>query len=107
MTFWQLVSIFRSNPLILEKLLQDSGWHLQLNWLRNLDHHVKSQNRQILDAVVTDDLAMSAMRLCQHRFRIQEGFLSQCTDNFASPGSLAAVDVYKRYGGAAIEEVLE
>ena len=103
--FWQLVSVCRANPSALERLLEEPEWADFLKWFKNFRQHVNSQNRAILDAVLPEQLVVSAMRLSEYRFRIQLGVLYQCLEE--SEGSISAVEAYNRYGGEAIEQVLE
>jgi hypothetical protein len=105
MKFWQLVSIFRSEPNILEQLLQDSKWLPYLRWFRDFKQYVDAQDRSVLDADIPTDLTESAMKLCSHRFRIQNGYLYLCADQRVD--ALSSTDVCDRYDAEVIEEVLE
>lgn len=105
MKLWTLFSIFRAEPSVLEQLLQDSRWLPFLCLFRNFKQSVDSQDRMVLDADVPTDLAESAMIRCTYRFRVQSGQLCLCVDDGIN--ALSSADVFHRYGGAAIEEVLE
>ena len=105
MKFWQLDSIFRADKSALQKLLSVPEWAVYLKWFNEIAQHVESQNRSILDAVIPEQLIVSAMTRCDYRFRVENGFLrrtpNQCED------AMSATDVHGRHGAAAIEELLE
>lgn len=103
--FWQLVSVFDSEPLILEQLLEEPEWAGYLKWFRDFNRHVDSQNRVVLDAILPEKLVVRAMEICRLRFRVHLGHLSKCIDQ--TEDSISAVDAFHRYGLNALEEVLE
>lgn len=105
MMFWQLVSVFRNAPSVLEQVLEEPEWADYLEWYKGFNGHVNSQNRTILDAILPEQLIVRALGRCDLRFQIQDGVLRQC--HVQSEASISAVDVCHRYGGEAIEEVLE
>jgi hypothetical protein len=107
MTFWELVSIFRDDPMALEQVLQDSRWNTYLGWFRNFPQHVNQQDRQVLDSVAPTELVKGAMQCCKLRFKMQNGFLIRSQGLLAGEDLLTASDVYNHFGGSAIEEVLE
>jgi hypothetical protein len=69
--------------------------------------HVNNQDRQILDAVLPTELVQDAMQRCKLRFQIRENFLIRSPLLGAAENSLTATDVCNRFGGSAIEEVLD
>lgn len=107
MSFWQLVSIFRDDPFSLERLFQTTKWNMYFDWFKNFARHVNQQDRQILDTVLPSELVNEAMQCCCLQFLVRDGFLYRWREKTAVQGVLSATDVYNRYGGAAIEEVLE
>jgi len=107
MKFWELTSIFRDDPMTLEQVLQNPRWNAYLGCLRNLPQHVNDQDRQTLDAVLPTELEKDAMQRCKLRFQIRDDFLIRSPGPIADQDSLTATDVYSRFGGSAIEEVLE
>ncbi|MCE9556839.1 MAG: hypothetical protein K8T91_26120 [Planctomycetes bacterium] len=108
MKFWQLVSIFRDDESTLKQLFMNPEWKQYLDWYNGYDGHVFKQNRQILDAEVSPSLAENAMRQCKLKFVVWEGYLKMCDPKKKlPPDALDAIDVFKRYGGDAIEDTLE
>jgi hypothetical protein len=105
MKFWQLVTICYPIRSSLEQLLEEPEWAVFLKWLKDFNQHVRSQNRAILDAVLPEQLVVSAMTLCRYRFCIRNGILILCHEESGEP--IATVEVYLRYGAEAIDEVLE
>jgi hypothetical protein len=105
MKFWELVSIFGSDPAALASVLREPQWLTYLEWFRTFDQHVKLADRNVLDAEVPAELAERAMLLCTYAFCVRGGYLRLSVDH--APHALSAIDTYRRYGGDAIEEVLE
>ena len=106
MKFWQLVSIFRDDPSLLEKCVEESAREY-LNSFRDFKHHVDTQNRAILDAELPESLCLRALRLSKLRFQVTGGCLRSHNPDDSQARSLNAVEVYKLYGGSVIEETLE
>lgn len=105
MRFWQLVSAFRSNLSMLEKLLERPEWKQYQEWLREFNQHVTLQNRSVLDATLPKDLVVRAMALSDHRFCVDGGVLRQ--SHASTEKSISATEAYNLYGADAIDEVLE
>jgi hypothetical protein len=107
MTFFQLVSIFRSDLTTLRQVLQDPRWQAYSDRLANIDQAIANQDRRVLDASIPTELCVEAMKASNLRFKCEAGHLHLVADTDRSSCSIAAVDVYNLYGGAIIEEVIE
>jgi hypothetical protein len=110
MKFWQLVELFRDNPEGLVNLLSAPEWSVYRTWFRELDQLVRQQQRDKLDSPIPAELRRLALAACGHQFYVRDGHLYQFfpePDHVPSPTLLSATEVYERYGGEAIDEVLE
>ena len=112
MKFWELTSTFRTEPHILDAVLSDPQWlPFQIAYTQ-FSTLVATQDRTILDAEVPDALARSVASQSQLRFRhYPEMKLLRLLERDFFPGQVSeelnALEVYDRFGGSCMEEVLE
>ena len=107
MKYWELISIMRSDRGPLKELLGQEQWGLYQGWYADDCRIVHSQNRDILDAIIPEDLAMAAMELCPERFQVEEGYLFHVSMGTGPSASISALDAYKQHGATTIEDALE
>ena len=110
MTFWELVSAFREEPGLVQDELAHSRWAHFAAWYANLDEHVRQQNRDVLDAIVPDDLCRRIASRSTLQFTIsQDGWLRSASQSGPVEGrqSLSAFDVFVQFGGTCLEDVQE
>ena len=107
MKFWELVSIMRTQPADLENILHNEQWSLYREWLANWSQIVDKQDRQILDAMVPEELARAAMTHLRDRFQVRNGYLHGCSKSFVPSDSISALEAYINFGGTTIETTLE
>ena len=112
MKFWELTSTFRTEPHILDTVLSDPQWLPFQSAYAQLSTLVATQNRTILYAEVPDALARAVASQSQLRFRyypemkllrlLEPDFFPEQVSQ-----ALNALEVYNRFGGSCMEEVLE
>lgn len=112
MKFWQLTSIFRTEPHILNTVLSDPQWLLFQNAYTQFSTPIATQDRTILDAEVPAALARAVASKSQSRFRhYPEMKLLRLFEPDFFPEQVSqelnALEVYDRFGGSCMEEVLE
>lgn len=110
MKFWELISVFRSDKEVLINILNEPRWVTYLEWYENINDHLNTQNRQVLDAELPNTLCRRALALSKHKFYIQDNVLREFKDSLIlnPPYELLdALEVFDRFGGASIEEVIE
>lgn len=59
MKFWELISVCRAEPKLLERLADKPEWTVYLDWYRNEDQIVEVQDRSKLDAEMPDDACLA------------------------------------------------
>ena len=107
MKFWQLVSGFRSESAILDSVFSNHDWGEFNEWYAQFDSIVAKQDRTILDTAVPDALAHAVASLSSQTFcLVPDGTLRIARDD-SDGETMSALDVLKRFGGAAIEDVHE
>jgi hypothetical protein len=111
MRFWELVSAYRSEALMLQRLLDTERWRTPYgHWLEELDRLLNEQRRDVLDADVPVELARAAAAESSMTFSLDaDGWLRK-DDSVARRSkrqTVTALEVHDRYGGSIIEEVLE
>lgn len=108
MKFWELTSAFRSENNILEFILGKPQWKEYGDHFQNFSSLVKEQNRAILDQSVPDELIKEVCQMSKLKFYLYDTNLRSTKlfgdDNFQE---LSSLEVFLKYGGSCIEEVLE
>lgn len=108
MKFWELTSAFRSERDILEFILGKPQWKEFNNHFKNFTSLVKEQNRTILDQQLPYELIKEVCQISKLKFYLYGTNLRSTKifgdDNFEE---LSSLEVFLRYGGECIEEVLE
>ena len=110
MKFWEFESVLRGEDEKIFKVLDEPKWATYLEWHENFDAHVKNQNRNILDAELPDDLCRQALAQSKLKFYIQGDVLKKFQGKLTRRTPyllLDALEVFDRFGGSSIEEVLE
>lgn len=108
MKFWELNSAFRSERDILEFILGKPQWKEYGDYFQNYKSLVNEQNRAILDQQVPYELIKEVCQMSKLKFYLYGTNLHSTKlfgdDHFEE---LSSLEVFLRYGGASIEEVLE
>lgn len=112
MKFWELTSTFRTEPHILDAVLSDPQWLPFQSAYTQFSTLVAAQDRTILDTEVSDALARAVASQSHLRFRyypemkllrlLEPDFFPEQVNQ-----ELNALEVYDRFGGSCMEEVLE
>lgn len=105
MKFWELVSVCRSHPQVLKQSLQAQGETQLLQWVEQFDELVAQQQRSILDSQVAADVCRNVLTELPFQLHQGERYLWSVAREETAP--IALVDVFDRYGGSIIEDVLE
>lgn len=114
MKFWEAVSAFRELETVLEEVFGSERWRATYwqDFLR-FDEIVRKQERSILDSTLPVELTREIARRCdrmQFSFSPESGCLSLTSPALAVDSrtiTLSALDVHDRFGGSAIEEIIE
>jgi hypothetical protein len=104
--FWELVSVCRGEPQLLERLADKPEWTVYLEWYRNEDKIVDMQDRSKLDAEMPDEACLHVLSASKTRYYLSGGYLR--SRRFSpSDTVLSAVDAFKAYGGRSLEDAQE
>src|SRR5262245_6288765 len=108
MKFWQLMSVARDQPNLVERLASSRDqWTGYAELARVFPALVKAQDRARLDSVVDDDfVAVVLGELQGHCYRAKDHWLRSWRMD-ASDEALSMAAVFQTYGGNVLEEVLE
>lgn len=106
MKFWQLESICRwHGGSVLADELSSPRWREFEAIYQNYTQLVETQNREKLDRPVPSELASAVFSKLSFRFVLNKENLRLAPDGEES--GIPAIDVLRRFGGKAVEEVLE
>ena len=105
MKFWELTSVCRDQPNLLESVLQSCGEHQLVEWTQKIDEIVTQQNRTILDKEINDGICLTV--LSKHTGKLYQSTRYLRTYPVENEIELTFADVFKKYGGSIIEETLE
>ena len=106
MKFWELVSVCRREPQLLQRLSENPAWAEYLVWVADFDRLVQTQDRSTLDSVLPDDACRQVLAGSTTTYFLSDGYL-RVTRRAPSDQTLSAVDVFDQYGGSRLEEVQE
>jgi len=114
MKFWEMVSAFRDQKTILERVLRSPRWQPDF-WekYQNFERLVERQDRQILDAFVPIELSREIATECHElkfHFNSEKGVLHKLVSGRVPDGThivMTVLEVHDQFGGSIIEEVLE
>ena len=108
MRFWELIAIFRDEKNILETEFKTSRWYKYAENYKNLDSIIDSQNRNILDAEVEDDLLRAICSKSKKKIYYSDGdkkiFSYKNRDTIYEIPILKAINLFEH---SNIEEVFE
>lgn len=110
MKWWQLTWLLGENLTYLRQVLDRPEWLSYEQWLDDHESHVRNQRRDILDAVVSDDVCLKALAACPWLYRIEDGYLRggyRSKEGERNPQLITAVDAYRRYGADAVVDAVE
>ena len=114
MKFGEMVSAFRDQNTVLEKVLRSPKWQSEF-WekYQELEQLVERQDRQVLDAFVPIELSREIAAQClamKFHFNPEKGTLHKLVRERDSDNEyivMTALEVHDQFGGSIIEEVLE
>jgi hypothetical protein len=106
MKFWELISVCRDEPELLERLADSPDWAEYVDWWRNERVLIVNQDRDKLDHQLPDDLCRHVLTGSNVRYRILQGHVRWAA-NDTEEQTYRAIEIYDRYGGSALEEVKE
>jgi hypothetical protein len=104
--FWELMSVCRDEPKLLELLADSPHWAEYAAWWRNERELIINQDRAKLDHQLPDDVCRHVLAGSDVRYRITHGHV-RCAVNDSDEQTYSAVEIYDWYGGGALEEVKE
>lgn len=106
MLWWQLLWLLHDNIEYFQTVLAAPECAQYRQWFQDRERIRLTQRREILDAIVPDELCLKALAGCRDRFVVENGNLYG-----GFPGSrtdmLTAVEVYKRYGGMELVDSID
>jgi len=114
MKFWEMVSAFRDQKTILERVLRNPRWQADF-WEKYQDFErlVERQDRQTLDAFVPIELSREISAQCHElifHFNPEKGVLLKLVSGKALDDKhivMTVLAVHDQFGGSIIEEILE
>src|SRR5215510_6307193 len=102
MKLWELVSVCRTEPELMERLADKAEWAVYLAWYRDINQIVDEQDRGKLDAEMPDDACLHVLKASQVNYFLSGGYLR--SQRFTgSDRVLSAAEVFKLYGGRSLE----
>jgi hypothetical protein len=110
MKFWELVSMFRDEDAVLLAVLREPQWALYLGWYNDYAKHASGRNQNVLDAEMPEELCRRAVRQSQKKFYIHDNYLYYYLSGVQTPAGISpmtALEAFEKFGGTALEEVLE
>ncbi|SRR6266545_1012951 len=106
MKFWELESVCRGQPDLMERLADRPEWAVYLDWYQDFDALVDQQDREKLDAIVPDKACVHV--LARSRTMLYEGDAHIRTRRCEpTDRTVSMVDILTRYGGTFLEDVME
>jgi hypothetical protein len=104
--FWELSSVCRAEPQLMERLADKPEWAAFLEWSRRMDEIVDEQDRGKLDAEVPDDARLHVLNASHTTYFVSGGYL--CSQSFSpSDRRLSAAEAFNLYGGRSLEDARE
>ena len=107
MKFWELVSAFRTEQSVLDAVFAEHPDHEFSGHYANFNALVDSQNRDVLDATVPDELVLLVASRSTRTFSLSADGTLRLARTELDGQILSAVDVVERFGGSVIEKVHE
>lgn len=105
MKFWELVSVCRERPNILDQVILAEKWPEFYEWYSNYNSLVREQDRKKLDTVIPDALAEEVLsKIPEVLYRSGDHL---CSYPLGENSEVSYLEVYHKFGGSIIEEVLE
>jgi hypothetical protein len=106
MKFWELMSVCRDEPKLLDHLADSPDWAEYAAWWRNERELIINQDRAKLDHQLSDDVCRHVLAGSDVRYRIIHGHV-RCVPRDSEGQTYSAVEIYDRFGGSTLEEVKE
>ena len=106
MKFWELVSVCRNEPYILERLADNPQWSIFLEWNRSFQEFVRRQDRAKLDAEVPDGAVLHVLEASRAKYHVSKGHV-RVRRLGPDDRVLSSVEVVRLYGGSFLEDVNE
>lgn len=108
MKFWQLMSIVRGDH---ERILKVADghpeWQQFVSWSQSESALVNQQDREKLDFVLPEEFVVACLSgMKEACFLSEDGWL-RSREFDKTDQAMTFVSVYKKFGGAILEEVLE
>lgn len=107
MRFWELVSVCRDEPGIVERLVDRPEWTGYLEWYRGYRDLAYQQERDKLHAELPDDLCVHMLRESRVEYYESDGHIRVRRFGQDDDRTVTAVEILQRYGGSLLEDVLE
>ncbi|GAB4048458.1 SET domain-containing protein [Catellatospora paridis] len=102
MKLWELVSVCRSEPYIVDRLGDRAEWAVHLDWARRAAELTRDQ----LDQELPDEACAHVLEASSLVLWLSDGYL-RLRDSGTGGVSLPAAEVFRRYGGRILEDVCE
>jgi hypothetical protein len=106
MKFWELVSVCRSKPHLLERLADRPDWAQYLDWYHDFNRLVRTRDRTKLDAEIPEDACVHVLTELRMPYYEADTHIRLRRHNHTDKVR-TAVDIYRRFGGTCLEDVNE
>src|SRR5688572_10813579 len=106
MRFWELASVCRAEPHLMERLADRPEWAVYLGWYRNWTRLVEDQDRAKLDAEIPDDACVHVLSASRVEY-FRSATHVRARRHHPTDRRITAVDIVHRYGGGFLEDVCE
>lgn len=107
MKLWQLFSISREQPEVIEEAAgSDPDWHRYLKLFRSHGDDVDQQRRHILDAAVEDGFAEAVTSKLKRKLYLSGQYLRSRRQGLLDR-ELSIHEAVRRFGGEVVEDAFE
>lgn len=110
MKYWELSSVCREEKDILMSILSQDKWKTFHECETNMLKLLKTGDRSVLDSEAPDELCLEVFSKVKMKYLLSGGVLRCSKHNLKTRmggSELSALETFKRFGGAKMEEAQE
>lgn len=106
MKLWELESVCRSQPWLLERLTDRPEWTVYADSYRDFAELVRRQDREKLDAELPDEACRHVLGASRTEYYEADGYL-RTRRHTPADRVITPLEIFNRYGGHFLEDVTE